>query len=262
MSIQGSGVSHIYPCLPCRIEPFVYGTVVLRGPGHAVEFLGALVNYRPPEFAQSHVKALCIRPSIPFSIVIRLLNTCSGLESLALWTPPHTDTADLINLLSSLPLTFLSINLVSIQLPSFPKPILQNHPAFVNLTHLDIVNNWVLWTSSLGIELLPRLTHVSFRFWSRGSVNGALSTILEQSPKLQVLVLLANSVVIPGAREYLDKQGVHDIRVVVLQHSRDADEWELMERESMTTWERAEYIVRWRRRNRGECMIRGRAGAN
>ena len=247
-----------------RIEPFVYKTVVLRGPGHAVQFLGALTNDRPPEFAQSHVKALCICPSIPLGLTIQLLTTCSGLESLALWIRirPQSDTPDLINLLSPLPLASLSLILHSIQPTSYwNPPVLQNHAVFINLTHLDIVDHLVLWTSTLGIEHMPLLTHVAFRFWSRGSVNAALSVILRESPKLQVLVLLTNSVVIHGAREYLEKQGVRDVRVVVLQHARDADEWELMERDSVTMWQRADIIVRWRRRNRGWCSVCGRVGA-
>lgn len=238
-----------------RIEPFVYKTVLLRGAGHAFQFLDALISYRSPEFARSHVKALCIRPSIPLSLTLQLLTMCSGLESLALWILPQTDTANLINVITSLPLTFLSVNLRSILPPGHSKPVLQNHPAFVNLTHLDVVNHWVLWTTSLGIEHLPLLTHVAFRFWSRGSVHAALSTILRQSPKLQVLVLLADSMVIPGARQYLEKQDIQDIRVVVLKHAKDADEWKLMERDSVGMWQRAECIVRWRRLNRGWWMI-------
>ncbi|KAF8555467.1 hypothetical protein OG21DRAFT_892931 [Imleria badia] len=241
---------HVASRVKTWVEPFVYKTVLLRGEKHAVQFLGALVNDRPPEFAQSHVKALCIRPSIPPRLTIQLLTTCSGLESLALWIPPQTDTADLVNLLSSLPLTFLSLNLASIKPSTYWQPALRNHPVFVNLTHLDIVDHWMLWTSTHGIEYLPLLTHVSFRFWSRGSVSAALLTILRESSNLEVLVLLANSVVIPGTREYLEKQGVRDIRVVVLKHDRDADEWESMQRDAMTMWQRAEYIVGWRRRNR------------
>ncbi|KAG6377944.1 hypothetical protein JVT61DRAFT_14737 [Boletus reticuloceps] len=232
------------------IEPFVYNIVFLRVPKHAFDFLGALMNHRSPGFVQSHVKALCIFPSIPLRVTIQLLATCSGLESLALWILPQSDNADLINVLSSLPLTFLSLNLASILPPSYWKLGLQNHPVFINLTHLDIVNNWVLWTSSLGIQHLPFLTHVAFRFWSRGSVNGALSKILQESHKLEALVLLANSVAIPGAREYLEKQNVRDIRVVVLQHARDTDEWELMRKGAISMWQRADVIVRWRRRYR------------
>ena len=237
-----------------RIEPVVYKTVLLREPKHAVQFLGALTNDRSPEFAQSHVKALCIRPSIPLGLTIQLLTMCSGLESLALWIPPQSGTSDLINLLSSLPLTFLSLVLASIQPTSYRNPVLQNHPVFVNLTHLDIVDHWMLWTSTDGIEHLPLLTHLAFRLWSRG-VNAALSTILRESPKLRVLVLLAESKVIPGTREYLDKLGIRDIRVVVLQHARDADDWESMKRDSETMWQRADMIVRWRRRNRGWYMV-------
>ena len=229
----------------------MYQTIFLRGPEHAIQFLAAL-NYRPPEFAKSHVKALCIRLHIPLTLTVQLLTLCSGLESLALWTLPQHNTAQLGNLVSSLPLTFLSLNIMSI-FSTLPKSGLQNHPAIVNLTHLDIVNRWVGWRSSLGIEHLPLLTHVAFRFSSRGSINVALSAILRQSPKLQVLVLLADSVAIPGAREYLEKQDIQDIRVVVLRHARDIDNWQSMERGSVTMWQRADRIVRWRQRNRGWC---------
>ncbi|KIJ64246.1 hypothetical protein HYDPIDRAFT_112207 [Hydnomerulius pinastri MD-312] len=232
------------------IETFVYKTVVLRGPGHAFRFMYVLAN-RSPEFAKTHVKALCIRPQIPHSLIIQLLTVCSGLESLALWVPSQSETpTELVSLLSSLPLALLSLNLTAIISPSHPKPVLQNHPVFENLTHLDVVNHWALWTSSLGIERLPHVTHMAFRFWSRGSVNAALSLILRESPALQVLILLADFVVIPGARRYLEKEGIEDSRVVIMKHLRDADEWETMERETEGMWHRAERIVRWRRLTR------------
>lgn len=245
-----------------RIEPFAYKTVILRGPGHAAQLLGALINNRPPEFAQLYVKALCIPPSIPLRPTLQLLAVCSGLESLALWmTPVQVDTADLINLISSLPLAFLSLNMRCILPLSPPDPDLQNHPALVNITHLDIVNQWVLWKSSLGIEHLPLLTHLALRIWSRGSIATALLTILRESPKLRVLILLADSLVIHRVRTYLEKQGVRDIRVVVLRHARDVDEWELMERDSLAMWKRADIIVEWRRLNRGWWMVCGRVRA-
>ncbi|KAF9234560.1 hypothetical protein BU15DRAFT_52498 [Melanogaster broomeanus] len=239
------------------MEAFMYKTVVLRGAGHAFLFLYALAN-RSPEFAKTRVKALCIRPQIPYSLIIQLLTLCSGLESLALWissTRHAASDSELTNLLSTLPLKFLSLDIMAVISPSHPKPDLQNHPAFIHLTHLDIVNHWVLWTSSLGIEHLPRLTHVAFRFWCRGNVNTALSLILKESPRLRVLILLADSVVLPGARRYLEKEGIRDERVVVMEHTRDADEWEAMERDSEGIWQRAESVVRWRMLTRGRCQL-------
>lgn len=231
----------------------------MRGPAHAVRFLGALAQYHSPEFAKTHVKALCIRPSIPLTLTLHLLSACSGLDSLALWNVPQSDTAELVHRLSALPLTSLSLNIRSIVPPSAHKFVLENHPVFVNLTHLDIVNHWVLWTSSLGIEHLPQLTHVAFSFWPRGNVNSALSTILSQSPRLRVLVLLADRVVIPGAKEYLERHDIMDTRVVVLEHARDADEWERMRIHNMDAsagmWTRADRIAEWRERNRGQCEV-------
>lgn len=226
----------------------------MRGPAHAVRFLGALA-WHSPEFAKTHVKALYIRPSIPLTLTLHLLSACSGLDSLAFWIVPQSDTAELVQRLSALPLTSLSLNVRSIVPASAHKSVLENHPVFVNLTHLDIMNHWVLWTSSLGIEHLPRLTHVAFRFWSRGNINSALSTILSQSPRLRVLVLLADGVVLPGAKEYLERQGILDTRVVVLKHTREADEWERMRFRNMDAsacmWTRADRIAEWRERNRG-----------
>ncbi|KAL4078080.1 hypothetical protein J3A83DRAFT_1725850 [Scleroderma citrinum] len=232
-----------------RIERFVYKTVVLRNPRRAYQFLDAL-SYRPPEFPSLYVKSLCLQPQLPHDVCNKLLSVCTGLESLALWIPSHPGTAaELITLLSSLPLlTSLSINLTAILSPRHPKPILQNHPVFANITHLDVVNNWALWTSSLGIESLPCVTHLAFRFWARGNVDAALARILKQSAELEVMVLLSDAVVIPGARRYLEKEGIVDVRVVIMKHARDVDEWETMEREGEGLWQRAERVVNWRKR--------------
>ncbi|KIJ10216.1 hypothetical protein PAXINDRAFT_172215, partial [Paxillus involutus ATCC 200175] len=116
------------------IEVFVYKTVVLRGSGHAFQFLYTLSN-RAPSFAHTHVKALCIRPQIPLDLTTQLLSLCSGLETLALWTHSQPENlAEITNILSSLPLTSLSINLHAItptrKLTCYPRPALQDHPAF------------------------------------------------------------------------------------------------------------------------------------
>jgi hypothetical protein len=59
-----------------RIEPFVYKKALLRGP----EYAGAL---RPPEFAQLHLKALCIRTSIPLGLTSPLLTVLRARASLS-----------------------------------------------------------------------------------------------------------------------------------------------------------------------------------
>lgn len=234
-----------------RIERFVYKTVVLRNPKQAYLFLEAL-SRRPPEFPSLHVKSLCLQPLLPHGVCNKLLRICTGLESLALWVPSHSGTtAELITLLSSLPLTFLSINLTAVLSPKHPKPLLQNHPVFARITHLDVVNNWALWISSLGAESLPCLTHIAFRFWARGSID---TRILKESAKLKVMILFSDAMVIPSARRHLEKEGICDVRVVVMEHTRDADEWEIMKRDGETLWQRAERIVNWRKRTNGGSL--------
>ena len=58
---------------------------------------------------------------------------------------------------------------------------------------------------------LFRTSNFGREFGLTMTVSVRLSTILRKSSKLEVLVLLANSVAIPVARGYLEKQGIRDI---------------------------------------------------
>ena len=91
--IQGFSVSHKSISAAFRIEPFACKTALLREPEHVAQFLDALINDRPPDFAQSHVKVLCSHPSIPLRLTIQLLTTCSELESLTLGTTTRSPSS-------------------------------------------------------------------------------------------------------------------------------------------------------------------------
>ena len=161
MLAQGFAVSH-KPAHICHTQdrafcvqddPYTWDKACHRFPVCAHQLPSTRVT-----FAQLHVKALSIHPS---QTNHSTFDCVPGLESLALWIPPQSSTANLINLLSPLPLTFLSLNITSIVLPSYAKPGLRNHPAFINLTYLDSVNKWVLWTQSGSL----RSGSSTFPFW-------------------------------------------------------------------------------------------------
>ncbi|KAH7922263.1 hypothetical protein BV22DRAFT_1037651 [Leucogyrophana mollusca] len=226
----------------------MYGTIVLRGGCHTLRFLNALYS-RPPSFAQQRVTSVCIRHSIPLDIAAKLISYCTGITNLALWVTPRADAPTLLApLLEALPLISLSLNLTSVLGPADSRVSLSSHPLFSRLKRLDLVNHWALWTSSLGIESLPRLTHVSFRFWARGNVGTALKVILKEAMSLEVLVLLADRVIYPEGRTYLEREGIKDVRVVILMHGNDVDQWVALERGEEAIWERATRVVKWRRR--------------
>ncbi|EGO28780.1 hypothetical protein SERLADRAFT_434679 [Serpula lacrymans var. lacrymans S7.9] len=155
-------------------------------------------------------------------------------------------------------------------------------PFLSHLTHLDIVNHWAMWTLPIStasyaeheqgphpLLSLPCLTHVAFRYWARGSVGA----VLERCKALRVIVLRVENVVWGLAKERLRKEGVRwvgsgwesveecdalaedrmqgggsrnkeSIRVVVMHHRSDLDEWERVQRGEEGMWERAERALR------------------
>ncbi|KAH7911843.1 hypothetical protein BJ138DRAFT_1112833 [Hygrophoropsis aurantiaca] len=230
------------------LEPFIYGTVVLRGKGQTFRFLNALYS-RPPSFAHQRVKSVCLRQSIPLDLAGKVLSLCTGITNLALWITPQAEGPSLLlPLLEALPLTSVSLNLPSVMGPADSREPLSNQPLFSRLERLDLVNHWALWTSSLGIERLQRLTHTSFRFWARGNVGSALKLILREARSLEVLVLLSDRIIYPEGKTYLEKEDIRDARVVVMMHRGDAEQWIALERGEEGIWERATSVVRWRKR--------------
>ncbi|EIW75032.1 hypothetical protein CONPUDRAFT_85699 [Coniophora puteana RWD-64-598 SS2] len=254
-----------------RLETHLYSTIVLRHAGHTARFLACLhqrTQYRA--FAASRIASLCISQRVPLSLAQHVLSLCTGTSNVALWVAPNTDAPKVLEpLLDKMPLRRMSVNLSTLLVhpgasggggeggtavgdeggAEVKRPYgLATHPLFARLSHLDIVNHWALWTSTLGLERLPNLTHVSFRFWARGNVGAALRLLLGECERLEVLVLLSDKVVVPMAQKYLESEGVCDPRVVVMLYTSDAESWEELQRGGMGAWEKAERIVRWRRR--------------
>ncbi|KAH7882546.1 hypothetical protein F5I97DRAFT_1832219 [Phlebopus sp. FC_14] len=129
-----------------------------------------------------------------------------------------------------------------------PKPMLLDDTMFTQLTHLEVLSPRSLEVSSFGIEHLHRLTHVACPFVGTTDSTVRLCHILDKSPRLEVLVLLARAYIFPQCNMSLEKGGmIRDMRVVMKSVTyrnwhKAVEEWEGEE-----TWEVAKRIVRWRR---------------
>lgn len=222
----------------------LYGVVVLDRPAVALKFIQAL-DTRPAEFFIHHVKSLCLARGISVKQALRILSTCTGLIRLACWTIPNSyASATLLPAISKLGLRQLSLNQKAI--PGLENPTFYSYdlniPSFRDITHLDIVNHWALWSTSV-FDSLPRLTHVGFRFWSSRTVAMALRNILSRCALLKVLALLTPDGIAPAAVHFLQHEGLVDPRLVVMSYSRDIQYWEGLERGEPDLWAQAEKIA-------------------
>ncbi|KAH7882542.1 hypothetical protein F5I97DRAFT_266336 [Phlebopus sp. FC_14] len=233
----------------------MYRKIVLHDPHQAQKFLDALSQFRSHLFAENRIKSLYIFPEICNRVAHEALTVCTGLQNVSIRsTPPFSDPGGLLHLLSSLPLTSLSINLTAlITRTRPPKPtLLLSDTMFTQLTHLEVLGSRSLELSSFGIEHLPRLTHLACQFLRTTDFAVTLCHILDKSPRLEVLVLLAGAYVFRRCKMHMEKDGtIRDIRVVMRPLTfRNWDKAE-EEFEGEGTWEVAERIVRWRRDTRG-----------
>jgi hypothetical protein len=116
---------------------------------------------------------------------------CRGLKSLALWISPSNVVGQSDQLLDSmrvLSLTSLSLN-ISLVFRHCASPVISLHevPAFCTITHLEILNGWVLWGSTVDLEHLRNLTHLSLCLNTRRTKPSLVTLLLSRLP-LQVLV--------------------------------------------------------------------------
>lgn len=219
----------------------MYKVVILNQPRVASNFLRT-IDSKPASFFAQHVKTLCLARGVTVEQAMRIMAVCTGVSNLACWCIPQEYSAALLPLITKLALRRLSLTHKA--LPGSDKP--EEHgfdlPAFQNITHLDIVNHWSLWNTA-GFDALPRLTHIAFRFWARGSVARALRNILTSCTSLKVLVLLTHDLIMDAAVEFLEREGLDDPRIAVVPYSKNIQYYEALGRGEPDLWAAAEENV-------------------
>ena len=234
-----------------RLEPILYRVVKLTREGQAQHFIKCLhLRKSPQSFAYAAVKALCIYGDIQTTTALEILQDCTGITSLAIWTLPNAEVSPIPELMqeqvNTLPLRRLSLSVAS---------MFSTSPSFTTLdiarviTHLEILDGWVLWTVTIGIEKLTQLTHLLLALNLQLSCPEHLQKILNHCSNLKVLILRSpenqNDV-----NTWFKVHDIHDVRIVWTDESSWWD-WFSPSRNHRNTWDCGEDVVAWRRRMKG-----------
>jgi len=230
----------------------MYNTVILTSETLACRFVDSL-RFRPA-FASTKVRSLCLDGTVQLATATEIVRLCSGVKDLALWILPRGDTPivpDLQNLLDALnllPLSRLSIHLSTI-FRRTASPFLPSIPLFSKITHLELLDGWVLWSSATGIQCLAQITHLSLRLVSiHHTAPALLQQILTNCVHLQVLALrVTNGVQVRDVDKWLvENEDLDDPRIIVTTKTPH-DTWDNGMSDGMGPWKYAEYIMKHRK---------------
>ncbi|KAG2134394.1 uncharacterized protein EDB93DRAFT_1092801, partial [Suillus bovinus] len=141
-----------------RIERLLYRKIILTNESIAISFLSSLCIWCQccSDFARGVVKSLCIEGNVLLSTTTEILSLCTGTTNLALWMAQsdfNGMTNPLLQPLNNLPLMSLSLSISSIFCHT-EFVSLSAFKAFSTVTHLEILNGWVLCNSTVGLEYL------------------------------------------------------------------------------------------------------------
>ncbi|KAG2117393.1 hypothetical protein BD769DRAFT_1672620 [Suillus cothurnatus] len=233
------------------IEKFLYRTIVLPNENVATRFLSSVYSRpHPHNFARQAVKSVCLKGDICVSTSAEIISLCSGTLNLALWIGPSDldkKTNPLLEPLDRLALTSLSLSL-SLLFSHTPSISLFTLQVFHSLTHLEILNRWVLWNSTVGLEHLHGLTHLCLHIHTRRTKPGLIVPLLSH-PCIRVLVFRISEGV-NAVQAFLESNLLSDFRIVLL--SQDlASQGDVGREDISSFWTGAEKIVDRRRVDQG-----------
>ncbi|KAG1799431.1 uncharacterized protein HD556DRAFT_1439813 [Suillus plorans] len=229
------------------IERLLYRKIVLSSESIAISFLSSLyIRSRHCDFARGAVKSLCIEGDVLLSTAAEIISLCSGTTNLALWIAPsdfkNETTNPLLQPLDDLPLILLSLSISLIfrytQLVS-----LSAFKAFGTVTHLEILNGWVLWNSTLDLEYLHGLTHLCLHIHTRRTKPKLVASLLTL-PHLQVVVFRISED-INTVETFLESSSLSDSRIVLASQVPAA--WGEFGGGDMSLWKGADQVVDLRR---------------
>jgi hypothetical protein len=218
----------------------------------AIRFLSS-VRLRPQhhDFAKGAVESICIKGDVRLSTAAEILSLCRGITNLALWVAPsdldfHGGQNPLSRPLEALPLLSLSLS-ISLVFCHSSYPSLSALKVFATLTHLEILNCWVLWGSTVGLECLHGLTHLCLHVHTRRTKPALVMPLLSHL-HLQVLVFRVSES-FSLVQRFLEDAHLSDTRIVLKTQALTA--WGDLGSKDMSLWKDAEQIVKWRYANQG-----------
>ncbi|KAJ7049534.1 hypothetical protein C8F01DRAFT_1183098 [Mycena amicta] len=208
------------------VEPLRFRVVRLNDSAHATAFFREI--QRKPKAYFSTVRHILLESNAHWRSehALEILEKCSGVIDLG--TTFRFNGPELLPVLATLALRHLTTNLSDVFGDEMPIDPL--HRPWRTLQRVCAV-----------IPSLPALTHLRFDFCGEHEDVGFLTQLVEDSPRLQLLLLT----------EVQEEIDLHDIRVVLCGYThalgRFGDEWERGARGEEDTWARAEEFVRLKR---------------
>ncbi|KAK0496198.1 hypothetical protein EDD18DRAFT_1169216 [Armillaria luteobubalina] len=259
--------ARVYPAEACRlllvsrrvyawVEPILYETVVLGGESPLLnrkahyKFLRT-VGSKPAEFFGRVVKRLCLTYHAHNESAMRLLHQCTGVTSLACWSPTTLSPSSLGSIASFRSLRYLSIPIAYfMNLPVFSNPSCDWHH---RLTHLEIIipAAQLHQLQPLMVQRLrglPSLTHLGFLDFPNSLEYDFVPSLLEEHTTLEVVYLLFYYF---DQRPGQEHPWGNDDRVVAMVRSRFKYD-SIAHWESGALWKTATEVVSRRRATKSE----------
>ncbi|KAG2066149.1 hypothetical protein BDR04DRAFT_946909, partial [Suillus decipiens] len=143
------------------MERLLYQKVVLSDEVTASCFLLSM-RLQSPHHSEGVVQSLCVKGDVLSSTAADILLLCRSTQNLALWITPSDLAGEPNPLLHSLNVLLQNSLLLSIShiFDHTPLISLSTVLVFNRLTNLEILNDWVMWNSMVGLEHLQQLTHL------------------------------------------------------------------------------------------------------
>ena len=240
-----------------RTEQILYETVTLVNEREAQCFVTCIRQRKSPHsLTKAPVRRLCMIGTIMSTIALEILEHCTGITSLAIWiesawanSARMQECVDALSSLTELSLTMSSMFFSTT--PSFATLDLAHR-----ITHLEIRDGWVLWTSSVGIEEMTWLTHLALKLHLGHSCTQHIQRILHRCSALKAVLLKTHDCSQSEANAWLETHSIQDIRIIWTEDST-WNHWDIigLDEEVCNIWDYADEIVAWRRQNDGTYHI-------
>lgn len=227
------------------MEILLYQKVVLSDEITASCFLSSM-RLRSSNHSARVVQSLCVEGGVLLTTAADILSLCRSIQNLALWITPSDLAGEpnpLLHPLHMLPLKSLSLSISHI-FDHTPLISLSTVPVFGKLARLEILNDWVLWSSTVGLEHLRQLTHLCLRLHTKRTKPTLVKSLLRDLP-LQVLVFRASED-LKTVQRFLECTDLIDPCIVVVNYAL-VDLKDLRSGDITPLWQHAEHIIEQRR---------------
>ncbi|CAK5276631.1 unnamed protein product [Mycena citricolor] len=182
------------------LEPLLYGKFLVEDSTAehiratvSLDTMLGILSAKPPDFLRRHIHHLALSTSMEEDVLARLLQACSNVKDLCLWSG-GTSLATWLQVRRLENLERLSVNMQTLFIDAsdgetYLPPTVELLTAFRRITHLDLFGHishatWPVFAA------LPALTNLAF---NDDFFPETLDATFERCPNLRVLVVIYNA---------------------------------------------------------------------